>query len=94
MISEEKKAVKMPHNIILEDRKKMSVSGVSDVDMFDELSVILFTDMGELTIKGENLHINKLSVESGELIVEGDISSLSYSDHVQTKGGFLGKLFK
>lgn len=87
--------IKMPHNVIMEDRKTITVSGVSDVDSFDEQAVIVFTDMGELTIKGENLHINRLSLEVGELMVEGDIYGLSYSDNKpQQNGGFWSKVFR
>lgn len=55
----------MPHNLILEDRKKLVVSGVEDVDSFDEQTVVAYTAVGELMIKGEGLHINKLSLETG-----------------------------
>lgn len=97
---EEKKFVNKPvrkeHNVILEGRRKLSVSGVEDVESFDELTVILYTSMGNLTIKGGNLHINKLSVESGEVVVEGDIDSLVYSDNENSKdrAGFFTKLFR
>jgi len=85
----------MPHNIILEDRRLLTVSGVSDVDSFDEHSVTVFTDMGELVVRGSDLHINRLSVEVGELLLEGNISSLSYHDNVQKQsGGFFGKVFR
>lgn len=87
--------IKMPHNVIMEDRHTITVSGVSDVDSFDEQAVIVFTDMGELTIKGENLHINRLSLEVGELLVEGNIWGLSYSDNKpQQSGGFWSKVFR
>lgn len=93
---EEKRAIKLPHNVILEDRKHLSVSGVSDIDSFDEQTVVLFTDMGELTVKGYDLHINKLNVETGELTMEGEISSLVYSDQDKrgSGGGLFSKLFK
>ena len=92
---DEKKVVKLPHNLILEDRRALSVSGVADIDSFDEQSVILFTDLGELTVKGFNLHINKLNVDTGELTLEGEIYSLSYADEQpQKNGGFLSKIFK
>lgn len=86
----------MPHHIILEDRRLLTVSGVSDVDSFDEHSVIVFTDMGELTVRGSDLHINRLSVEVGELLLEGKISSLSYQDSAPKSagGGFFGKVFR
>ncbi len=93
MIEENK--FKKAHNIIMENRKNLSVSGIEEVDSFDEASIVLFTDMGVLTVKGDNLHINKLSVESGELNVEGDIVSINYSDEDTKKNsGFLSKLFK
>ncbi len=91
---EEKKTVKMPHNLILEDRRSLTVSGVADVDSFDEQTVIIFTDMGELTVKGLDLHINKLSVDTGELTMEGKIVSLSYQDEQPHTAGFFGKLFR
>ena len=85
----------MPHNIILEDRRLLTVSGVSDVDSFDERAVTVFTDMGELTVRGSDLHINRLSVEVGELLLEGKIDSLSYQDQSpKSAGGFFGKVFR
>ncbi len=93
-MTEEKNFPKMPHNIIMEDRKKLTVSGVSDVDSFDEHLITVFTDMGDLIIKGDGLHINKLSVEIGELSVEGKIASLSYSDNQPHNTGFFSKVFR
>lgn len=93
-VPEEKKPVKK-HNIILEDRRSLMVSGVSDVDSFDEQTVMLYTELGELTIRGSDLHMNKLNVETGEVNIEGSISSLSYQDeNVRGSGGFMGKLFR
>lgn len=85
------------HNLILEDRKKLTLSGIEDVDSFDEDSITLFTDTGSLTIRGTNLHINKLSVETGEVVIEGEVFSLVYADGDMAKGhgaGFLSKLFR
>lgn len=93
-MAEEKKTPAMPHNLILEDRRTLTVSGVSDVDSFDEQTVVVFTDMGELTVRGTDLHINRLSVEVGELLMEGQISSLSYTDAPQKGGGFFSKVFR
>lgn len=84
-------------NIILENREKLTISGVLDVLSFDDQVVIVETDLGLLTIKGENLRINKLSLDTTEVIVEGKISSLSYSDKSLDKNSstsFLGKIFK
>ena len=84
------KKIGLPHNLILEDRKKLVVSGVEDVDSFDEQTVVAYTAVGELMIKGAGLHINKLSLETGELTLDGEISSLTYSEN----GSFFSKLFR
>ena len=84
-------------NLILENRKKLSISGVNDVLSFDDQVVMVETELGLLTVKGENLRINKLSIDTSEIIVEGEISFLSYSDKEQEKqksGGFISKIFK
>ncbi len=93
-MGEEKKSFNIPHNCILEDRRILSVSGVSDVDSFDEQTVAVFTDLGELTVKGHDLHITRLSVDVGELVVEGKIQSLSYTDTQPKASGFLSKVFR
>ncbi len=71
---------KMEHMLSLDNRKLLSLSGISEVDSFDDKSVIACTDMGKLNITGENLNIKKLNLEAGELEVEGKISSLVYND--------------
>lgn len=83
-------------NLILENRSKLSISGVLDVFSFDDQVVILETELGLLTIKGENMRINKLSIDTSEVIVEGDISSLEYSDKgtEKSKGSLISKIFK
>lgn len=82
-------------NLILESREKLSISGVLDVLSFDDQIVILETELGMLTIKGEDLRINKLSIDTQDVIIEGNINSLSYSDKEERKSGnLLGKIFK
>ena len=93
-MAEDKGFPKMPHNLILEDRKKLLLSGVSDVDNFDEHTVTVFTDLGELLIKGDDLRVNKLSVETGELSIEGRISSMTYLDDQAKSSGFFSKVFR
>lgn len=87
-------APKQPNHVVLEDRKRLTVSGVSDVDRFDEQEVVLFTDLGEITVKGSGLHINRLSLESGEVSIDGLIAAIIYQDQPQKGGGFMGKLFR
>lgn len=83
-------------NLILENREKLSISGVLDVLSFDDQVVIVETELGLLTIKGENLRINKLSIDTSEVIVEGEIYNLAYSENDIDKksSGFLNKIFK
>ena len=83
-------------NLILENRGKLSISGVLDVLSFDDQVVIVETELGLLTVKGENIRINKLSIDTSEVIVDGDISSMSYSDKSveKTKTSVLSKIFK
>lgn len=84
----------MPHVISLSDRRALSVSGVQDVDSFDETTIIIYTVQGELTVKGNDLHINRLNIESGDLTMEGTVESLTYTDVRERSGGFFGKLFR
>ena len=83
-------------NIVLENREKLNIAGVLDVLSFDDQIVILETELGLLTIKGENIRINKLSLDTSEVTVEGEISQLAYSDKdtIEKSGGFLSKIFK
>lgn len=93
-MTEEKRAVKVPHSIILENRRTLTATGVSNVDSFDEQTIVAYTDLGELIIKGQNLHINKLNIETGELTLDGNFTGLSYSETTASSGGFFAKLFK
>ena len=86
-MTEENKVQALPHNLIMENRNRLTVSGVSDVDSFDEQTVVIFTQMGELTVRGSDLHIINLNVDSGELSLEGTVNSLTYSDEQPGKGG-------
>ena len=60
-------------NIIMENREKVTVSGVIDIHSFDDELVLAQTDLGILTIKGDDLKMNKLNLENNELIVEGGV---------------------
>ena len=93
MIADDKTIHKLPHNIIMEDRKKLSVSGVTDIDSFDEQTIAI-TDLGELTIRGWNLHITRLNLEQSELMVDGEISSLTYTDTRPKAQGFFSKVLR
>ena len=83
-------------NLVLENREKLSISGVLDVLSFDDQIVILETQLGLLTVKGENLRINKLSLDTEEVIIDGEIYNLGYSekDNIQKSGGIFNKIFR
>ena len=83
-------------NLILENRGKLSISGVNDVLSFDDQVVMVETELGLLTVKGENIRINKLSIDTSEVIIEGDISYLAYSykELEKNKGNLISKIFK
>ena len=84
-------------NLILENREKLTITGVVDVLSFDDQIVIVGTQLGLLTIKGEELRINKLSLDSSEVIIDGEIFNLGYSEagmNKKSSGSILGKIFK
>ena len=91
----QEKIIRKNHNIILENRKSLSISGITDFDSFDEREICLFTELGELTIRGRELHIDSMSVESGDMTITGDIWSLVYGDK-ERRGpvSALGRLFR
>lgn len=82
------------HNLILEERGNLTITGVEDVDSFDEETVVVYTGLGELTVRGEGLHINKVDLEAGELTLEGQIDELSYADQPAARGGLFARLFR
>lgn len=81
------------HRMELEGRERLTISGVEDVERFDETSIVMSTSVGTLIVTGEDLHIGKLSLDGGELHVDGHIDSLSYEDQTPGRGGFLSRLF-
>lgn len=82
-------------NIILENREKLSVSGVLDILTFDEEEITLETELGQLNIKGENLKVEKLTVDTGEVVARGSFDSIVYSKEIiRKKGSFLKSMFQ
>ncbi len=89
---EKQKAFKKAHNVIMEDRNKMTLSGVEDVSGFDESEIIMSTVCGSLILRGTGLKIEKLSLESGDVVIEGLITELSYQEVANSKS-LWAKLF-
>ena len=83
-----------PHRVSLDEREVLSVSGVEEVERFDENEIVMATVRGTLVVRGEGLHIEKLSLDGGELKVEGNVDSLSYEDEGGgERVGFFARLF-
>lgn len=94
---EEKIKQKRSHKVHMEDRSRMEMTGISDVISFDLNKVILESDYGVITIKGANLHVNRLSVEKGELDIDGSIQALEYSEassYAKKGESLVSRLFK
>lgn len=83
-------------NLFLENRKKLTLSGVIEVISFDEQKIDLTTSLGNLTIKGEGLKMNKLDVQNGDVIIAGDIASVVYNGKISKKSNesIISRLFK
>lgn len=83
-------------NLFLENRKRLTLSGVIEVISFDEQKIDLTTRLGNLTIKGEGLKMNKLDVQNGDVIIAGDIASIVYNGKISKKSNesIISRLFK
>jgi sporulation protein YabP len=79
------------HGLHLEGRERLSVIGVEDVAGFDESTVLLRTAVGDLCIRGQELHVERIDLDAGQLELRGQIRELSYDEPSQ--GGFLSRLF-
>jgi sporulation protein YabP len=90
---EDYKSPAKPHSLTLDRRAALRISGVEDVGSFDEQAVQLTTTGGRLTIRGNSLHMEKMSLETGEVLINGRVDSLDYEDTPDTRG-FFARLFR
>ena len=81
-----------PHNVIMEERSRLSVTGVEDVERFDESEIVMLTAQGGMTVRGDGMHIEKLSLDAGEVSVEGLITDISYEEAAPS-GSLWSRLF-
>ena len=88
------KRIEAPHNLVMEGRQRLNLTGVEDVESFDEQSIVAVTTGGVLIIQGEALRIERLSLDVGELLVEGTISALAYEDEQKSSGGLFKRFFR
>jgi len=96
MTDEKKKSSR--HSVTIDRRNAVSVTGVLDVISFEEETIIAETEMNVMIIRGANLHVSRLHLESGELIVDGEILSVVYDDNAggfgKSKPSLISRLFK
>lgn len=83
----------MPHELRLENRARLNVTGVREVESFDESAVVLHTAKGVLVIRGQSLHLQTLSIDGGQVAVDGTVDALVYEE-TQEQGGFFSRLFR
>ena len=91
-MANELKAAELPHRLTLDGRRRLSVTGVLEVESFDERAVALVTARGALTIRGEGLHLQMLSLDGGEVRVDGTVDAIVYEPDAPA-GGFFARLF-
>lgn len=89
----DEKIISLPHTLYIDNRNKLVLTGVTDVGSFNEENLQIITSLGEITVCGEELQVTKLSLESGEMTVDGRIISVSYSDAPKKGSGFFGRVF-
>lgn len=82
----------VPHTLSLDNRRRLRVSGVTEVESFDEQTVVLHTSCGILLVRGQGLHMQTLSIDGGQVAVDGTIISMVYEEP-QKSGGFFSRLF-
>ena len=80
------------HKLSLLQRQKLTMTGVSEVVSFDETAIVLHTDLGTLTVQGRELHLKNLSLEGGQVEVDGTVCALIYEEP-RPAGGWLSRFF-
>lgn len=81
------------HNIVIENRQSLSATGIQNVDSYEDDCIVAQSECGEIIIKGHDLKITRLSVETGDMTVEGSIDSASYNAP-KVSGSFFSRVFK
>ena len=89
----EEKALENPHKLTLDGRNRLTMTGVTEVESFDEEMVVLHTTKGTLVIRGQGLHLQLLSLDGGQVHVDGMVESMTYEDTGRQPAGFFARLF-
>ena len=85
--------IQLPHKLTLSERKNLTMNGVTEVVSFDDRAVVLRTDLGVLTVHGQNLQLKNLSLDGGQVAVDGNVAALIYEEPRQERG-WLGRLLR
>ncbi len=93
-MQEERKRVIKGHNVEIIGRRQINITGISDIDSFDEQLVAVFTEVGELIVRGDSLHIMKIDIEAGEITLEGNLLGLEYTDNLSQKSSLWERIFR
>ena len=89
----EEKALELPHKLTLDGRNRLTMTGITEVESFDESMVVLHTTRGDLIVKGQGLHLQLLSLDGGQVHVDGTVDSMTYENEVREAGSFFARLF-
>ncbi|MDD4602165.1 Spore protein YabP [bioreactor metagenome] len=82
------------HQLTLLEREELTIDGVTNLGSYDEKEIVMETEQGVLTVKGDGLNIKQLNLDKGNIIIDGNIKVLVYDEPAQTKKGLLGRLLK
>ena len=85
--------MQLPHKLILNERRQLVLTGVTEVVSFDESAVVLRTELGMLNVHGQDLQLKQMSLDGGQVAVDGTVSALLYEEP-RAAGGWLGRLFR
>lgn len=85
--------LRLPHKLTLNERKSLTMTGVTEVISFDDNAVVLKTGLGTLTVQGQQLQLKTLSLDGGQVAVDGQVSALVYEEP-RPSGGFMHRLFR
>lgn len=86
-------AHEQPHRLTLDARSRLSITGVLEVESFDESEILLTSTRGPMSIRGKGLHLQQLSIDGGQVLIDGSIDAISYEDEIRAAGGFFARLF-
>ena len=89
----EEKVLEQPHKLTMDGRSRLQITGVTEIESFDEAMVVLHTTRGILVVRGTGLHLQLLSLDGGQVHVDGMVDSMTYENEVREAGSFFARLF-